>query len=248
VKEFADKVAIVTGGTRGIGRAIVLELARRGCHVAFNFQRSTELAEKLKHEVEELGVKALSFQVDATDFNRVKDLVKSVRDQLGKIDFLVNNAGVTKDKLLARMGYEDWQDVINTNLTGVFNFCKAVMAPMMRAKSGSILNITSVSGIVGLPGQVNYSASKAGVIGLTKALAKEVGRVGITVNALALGFVDTDMTANLDAEYKEKLLEKIPLQRFGTVEDIAPVAVFFLSPAACYITGAVIPVDGGVGM
>ncbi len=248
MKDFADKVAIVTGGTRGIGREIVLELARRGAHVAFNFQRSTELAEKLKHEVEGLGVKALSFQVNAADFDEVKSLVKEVKDQLGKIDFLVNNAGVTKDKLLARMGYQDWQEVINTNLTGVFNFCKAAIAPMMRAKNGSILNITSVSGIVGLPGQVNYSASKAGVIGLTKSLAKEVGRVGITVNALALGFVDTDMTANLDAGYKEKLLERIPLQRFGTVEDIAPVAVFFLSPAACYITGAVIRVDGGVGM
>jgi 3-oxoacyl-[acyl-carrier protein] reductase len=248
VREFADKVAIVTGGTRGIGREIVLELARRGCHIAFNFQRSNDLAEKLTHEVEELGVKALSFQVDATDFDRVKDLVKRVKDELGKIDFLVNNAGVTKDKLLAFMSFQDWQEVINTNLTGVFNFCKATIAPMMRAKSGSILNITSVSGTVGLPGQVNYSASKAGVIGLTKALAKEVGRIGITVNALALGFVDTDMTANLEGKYKEKLLERIPLQRFGTVEDIAPVVVFFLSPAARYITGAVIPVDGGVGM
>ncbi len=248
MKDFAERVAIVTGGTRGIGRGLALELARRGCHVAFNFRRSVELAENLRREIEEMGVRALAFQVDAADFERVREMVRGVQKDLGKVDFLINNAAVTRDKLLALMGYQDWREVIDTNLTGVFNFCKAVLSSMIRAKGGSILNITSVSGLVGLPGQVHYSASKAGVIGFTKALAKEVGRVGITVNALALGFVETDMTAGLDASYRERLLGMIPLQRFATVEDVVPVALFLLSPAARYITGAVIPVDGGIGM
>ena len=246
--QFKDRVAIVTGGTRGIGKGIVLELAKNGCNVAFNYNKSTQAAEELCKEIEANGVQAASFQVDAAKFEDVKNMVKEVKDKFGKIDFLVNNAGITRDKLLAMMGEPDWDDVINTNLKSVYNFCKNVITTMMRQKNGSILNITSISGVSGTAGQVNYSASKAGMIGLTKALGKEVGKVNINVNAIACGFIDTDMTSVLPEEYKKKMTEMVPARRFGTIEDVAKSATFLLSDSAKYITGHVLHVDGGLAM
>ncbi len=238
--------AIVTGASRGIGRAIALEIARRGGQVAFNYIRSDDAAAQLKGELGALGVKALAFKVDAGDLKAVREMVNEVKRSFGTVNALVNNAGVTRDKLVMMMSEEDWSEVIRTNLTGAFNFSRAAVFNMMKAKRGVILNISSISGVVGMPGQVNYSASKAGLIGMTKALAKEVGRHGVRVNALALGFIETDMTAALPEENRAAALNLIPLGRFGRPEDVAPVAAFMLSEAAAYITGAVIHIDGGL--
>ena len=245
---MSNKTAIVTGGTRGIGRAIVLELAKTGCNVAFNYSKSDDLANELLKEIEALGVKAMAKKADVSDFESAKDMIKEVKDNFGQIDFLVNNAGITRDKLLALMKEEDWDDVININLKSVYNFSKAVIMTMVKQKSGNILNITSVSGIAGVAGQANYSASKAGMIGFTKALAKEVGKANINVNAIACGFIETDMTASLPEEYKKKMTEMTSLKRFGTTEDVAKVAMFLLSDDAKYITGQVISVDGGLAL
>lgn len=245
---MSNKTAIVTGGTRGIGRAIVLELAKNGCNVAFNYSKSDDLANELVKEIEALGVKSMAKKADVSDFESAKDMVKEVKDNFGQIDFLVNNAGITRDKLLALMKEEDWDDVININLKSVYNFSKAVIMTMVKQKSGNILNITSVSGIAGVAGQVNYSASKAGMIGFTKALAKEVGKANINVNAIACGFIETDMTASLPEEYKQKMTEMTSLKRFGTTEDVAKVAMFLLSDNAKYITGQVLSVDGGLAL
>ena len=248
MKDLEGKGIIVTGATRGIGRAIALECARRGANVAFNFVKSDAQAEELKAEIEKLGVKSLAFKCDVGDLKSVREMVNAVKKEFGAIDGLVNNAGLTRDKVFVMMSEEDWAEVIRTNLTGAFNLARAAVFMMMKAKRGSILNITSVSGLIGLAGQANYSAAKAGLIGLTKSLAKEVGRLGVRVNALALGFVETDMTAVLPEANRKLALDMIPLGRFGKVEDIAPTAAFLLSDAAGYITGAVINVDGGLAM
>ncbi|MHC4307520.1 MAG: 3-oxoacyl-[acyl-carrier-protein] reductase [Planctomycetota bacterium] len=245
---MSNKTAIVTGGTRGIGKAIVLELAKSGCNVAFNYSKSDDLANELVKEIEGLGVKAMAKKADVSDFESAKDMVKEVKDEFGQIDILVNNAGITRDKLLALMKEDDWDDVININLKSVYNFSKAVIMTMIKQKNGKILNITSVSGIAGVAGQVNYSASKAGMIGFTKALAKEVGKAKINVNSIACGFIETDMTSELPEEYKQKMIDMTALKRFGTTDDVAKTAKFLLSDDAKYITGQVLSIDGGLAL
>lgn len=248
-KQFEGKSAIVTGGTRGIGKAIVLELARRGANIAFNYSKSADEAEKLKAEIEGLGVKAFAAQCDVANTEASADFVKQVTAEFGTVDFLINNAGITRDTLILRMKEDDWDAVMDTNLKGAWNFSKAVLRPMMKNDGGgSILNISSISGVVGMLGQTNYSASKAGMIGLTKALAKEIASRKITVNALALGLIETEMAQDMNAEYREKILAQIPLGRLGNVQEVAEIACFLLSDSAKYITGQVIQPDGGLAM
>jgi 3-oxoacyl-[acyl-carrier protein] reductase len=240
---FENKVAIVTGGSRGIGRAIVQALAREGAKVTFTYSQNAAMANEVAN-----GDTIFAVQADATSFDQAKELAKKVKERHGRIDILVNNAGITRDKLILMMSEKDWDDVIDTNLKGAFNLSKPVVGAMLRQRSGAVLNITSISGIVGMPGQVNYSSSKSGMIGFTKALAKEVAKANIRVNALAMGFVDTDMTSVLNEEYRAKALAQIPLARFGAAEEMAEVALFLLSDKAAYITGQVVQVDGGLAI
>lgn len=243
-----DKVAIVTGGTRGIGRAIALKLADKGANIVINYRNSDKEAEELKAILEEKGVKVLTVKCDISNFEDSKNLMDKCKEVFGKIDILVNNAGITKDTLIMRMKEEDFDNVIDVNLKGTFNCAKHASAIMLKQRFGKIINMTSVVGIAGNAGQVNYAASKAGVIGLTKSLAKELGSRGITVNAVAPGFINTDMTASLSEKVKEEASKNIPLKRLGDPEDVANLVGFLASDAANYITGQVINVDGGMVM
>ena len=248
MSEFQGRAAIVTGGSRGIGRAIVEELAARGAAVAFSYSRNQEQADQVVAAVEAAGGRARRFQADVTDARAAEEMVKAVKAEFGSVDYLVNNAGITRDKLIMMMSAEDWDAVIDTNLKGVFNVTKPAVSIMVRQRRGAILNISSISGVVGMAGQTNYSASKAGLIGFTKALAKEVARRSVTVNALALGLIETDMTVGLAEEYKQKMLENIPLGRYGSASEVAKIAAFLLSEDARYITGQVIQADGGLAI
>lgn len=245
---LSDKVAIVTGGTRGIGRSTVLSICRGGADCAFTYTKNQALAESLTQEVRTLGRRALAVKLDVRDFEGTKLFVERVKHEFGKLDILVNNAGITRDRSLMMMSREDWSDVIDTDLTGVFNITRACIMTFLKQKSGNIVNISSVSGIHPLPGQTNYAAAKAGVIGFTKSLAKEVAPFNIRVNAVAPGFIETDMIAALDEKYRQRLRESIPVGKFGTPDEVAKAVLFLLSDRSRYITGEAIQIDGGLGL
>ncbi|MEM5817692.1 MAG: 3-oxoacyl-[acyl-carrier-protein] reductase [Desulfitobacterium hafniense] len=243
-----NSVVIVTGGSRGIGRAIALELARAGAKVVVNYAGHGEKAEETLSLIQEVGGEALAVQADVSQVEDVERLIQTTLKTYGKIDILVNNAGITRDTLLLRMKETDWDAVLDTNLKGVFLCTKAVSKSMMKQRSGVIINISSVVGITGNAGQANYSAAKAGIIGFTKSIAKELGSRGIRVNAVAPGYISTDMTESLGEEVREQVMTQIPLGRMGQPEDIARTVVFLASPAASYITGQTLAVDGGMAM
>lgn len=242
------QIALVTGGTRGIGRAIAARLARAGAHVTLTSRTPEAAQEVAEHLRSETGGSVHGEACDSAKSEACGALMKSILERHGRLDILVNNAGITRDNLVMRMKDEDWMSVFDTNLHGAFFLAKAALRPMMKQRSGRIVNITSIVGMTGNAGQTNYAATKAGLIGFTKSLAKEIGSRGITVNAVAPGYIETDMTQEMTEEVKEKLKSMIPLERLGKPEDIAEAVLFLASPAASYITGVVLQVDGGMAM
>ena len=242
------KIAVVTGASRGIGKAIAVKLASKGATVVINYNGSRERAEEVKNEVESAGGKAVIIQCNVADFDACKEFIETVIKEQGRIDILVNNAGITKDGLLMKMSEEDFDAVISTNLKGVFNCIKHISRQMLKQKAGRIINISSVSGVLGNAGQANYCAAKAGVIGITKSAARELASRGITVNAVAPGFIATEMTDVLSDSVKAAATEQIPMKHFGSTQDIAETVAFLASDKAGYITGQVLSVDGGMAM
>jgi 3-oxoacyl-[acyl-carrier protein] reductase len=246
--DLKDRVAVVTGGGRGIGKAICLGLIKNGAKAVIVVDVSLENAEQVVKEIEGSGGNASAYKMDVSNYQEVNDTTNKILDKYGKIDILVNNAGITRDGLLLKMKEEDWDRVININLKGVFNCTKAVIRPMLKERWGRIVNMASIVGLIGNAGQANYSASKAGIIGFTKTIAREVASRNITVNAVAPGFIATEMTDVLSDSVKENLMKQIPLGRLGKIDDIADLVLFLISEKAGYITGEVIRVDGGMAM
>ncbi len=243
-----SNVAIVTGGTRGIGRQIAVTLAKQGYDIAINYRNENDDLESIKEEIKKEGRKIYTYECDVSNFENTEEFIKKVIEEFGQIDVLVNNAGITKDGLLMRMKKEDFEGVIDVNLIGTFNITRNVIPYMIKAKKGRIVNISSVVGVSGNAGQTNYSASKAGIIGFSKSLAKEVASRNITVNCVAPGFIQTKMTEVLKDEVKNEIMNQIPLKRFGTVQDVANLVRFLVSEESSYITGQVINIDGGMLM
>ncbi|WP_058485887.1 3-oxoacyl-[acyl-carrier-protein] reductase [Defluviitalea phaphyphila] len=242
------KTALITGGSRGIGKEIALHLAEKGMNIVFSYVSNEAAAKNTVEEIEKKGVKALSVKADVGSFKEVEHLINKALEKMGSIDVLVNNAGIIKDNLILRMKEEEFDDVIRVNLKGVFNCIKHVSKIMMKQRSGKIINISSIIGLMGNIGQVNYAAAKAGIFGITKSAAKELAKRGITVNAIAPGFIETEMTNTLSDKYKEAILKAIPLGKIGSSKDVANVVGFLASDAANYITGQIICVDGGMAM
>ncbi len=244
--DLENKVALVTGASKGIGREIALSLAMNGAHVAINYFFNDEAAKEVESEIKKLNRKALRIKCSVASLEEAVSMVKSVKKNLGPIDILINNAGILRDKFLINMEAKDWTDVINTNLIGVFNVTKNVALSMMRREKGKIVNISSLSGIMGFPGQTNYAASKAGIIGFTKSLSKELAHFGINVNAVAPGYIETEMLKSIPKKELNTFLSYIPLKRFGKAEEVADVVLFLVSKRSSYLTGQVINVDGGL--
>ncbi len=248
MNSFKGQVAVVTGASRGIGRGIALSLAQRGANVVINYNNNSEAAQDVVQSVEAIGRRGLAVQADVSKLDEATTLMKAATNEFGQIDILVNNAGTTRDTLILLMKAMDWDYIIETNLKSAWNCCKAAIRGMVHRRSGRIINITSASGIIGQAGQTNYSASKAGMIGLTRALAREVAERGITVNAVAPGFVPTSLTDDLSDELRQQLIAYIPLKRWGLVEEVAHAVAFLASQEAGFITGQILAVDGGIAM